>query len=232
MVIVDRDRYATGMKAQLAALHDARGRGMPRRGWKVGLNVPEVLTQLGLRHSGVGWLNGDREYRSGDVVRSAAGHALHAEPELCLRLGADVAPDATPDAAAASITGVAPAIEIVDYALPRTDLDTIVAHSMFHYGFVVGGWHAPDRAADLGGQWPVIAVDGAAALKPRSDLVPAQLGEIVVFVAAFLAAFGESLRADDLILSGSYTPVAVPLAPRASVRAQFGPLGEVHCRIA
>ena len=231
-MVADRERYAAGMAAQLAALHATLARGTPRRGWKVGLNVPEILRTLRLRHSGVGWLNGGREYRSGDVVAAAAGSVLHAEPELCLRLGAAIAPDASADAAAASITGIAPALELVDYALPRTDLDTIVAHSMFHHGFVVGGWHPPDAALDLGRQWPLIEVDGVAAGEPRSDLVPQHLGEIVVFVASFLHAFGESLRADDLILSGSYTAVAAPLASGASVRARFGRLGEVHCRVA
>ena len=69
-------------------------------------------------------------------------------------------------------------------------------------------------------------------LKPRSDLVPTNLAQIVHFVAVFLDAFGEALEPGDLILSGSFCPVAVPLGPGNEAHAEFGPLGEVSVKVA
>ena len=50
------------------------------------------------------------------------------------------------------------------------------------------------------------------------------------FVARFLAEFGESLEATDIILSGSYTSTAVDLTIGSEVRADFGPLGSLSVR--
>jgi 2-keto-4-pentenoate hydratase len=228
-MLMDQARYAPGMNAQLAAMDDA---GMARCGWKVGINVPEVLAQLGLCHSAVGWLNGQRRYRSGDLVPSLPGSKLHVEPELCLKLSHDVRSAMAPGEAFRCIDAVAPALELVDYALPRGGLDEIVAHSMFHHGFVLGGWRSPDAAADLGSRWPTLEVAGVAAPPPRSDLVPRSLEEIVLFVASFLEAFGRSPLAGDLILSGSYLPTAIEIRPGGGVHADYGPLGDVGCRVA
>lgn len=49
MALADFDRYAPGMALQLEAFDKALAAGMPRLGWKVGINVPEVLGQLKLR---------------------------------------------------------------------------------------------------------------------------------------------------------------------------------------
>lgn len=230
-MIADRERYARGMAAQLAAFEAALADGMPRRGWKVGLNVPEVLAHFGVGHSAVGWLNGRREYRSGATIPYSGGGILHAEPELCLRLAGDVSSRETPDDARGRIASIAPAIELVDYSRPRADLDAIVGHSMFHYGFVVGEWQPTDRAGELGREWPRMASGDGVPVETRPGLVPSHLGAIVAFVAAFLEAFGHSLQAGDLVLSGAYTASAVPLAVGVEARAEFGPLGEVRCRL-
>ncbi len=42
-----------GMTRQLEALDAALAQGMPRRGWKVAIDVPEVPARLGLPHAGV-----------------------------------------------------------------------------------------------------------------------------------------------------------------------------------
>jgi 2-keto-4-pentenoate hydratase len=219
------------MQAQLAALREARAKGMPRRGWKVGINVPEVLERLGLRHSGVAWLDGWQVRRSGEALAAPPGSRLHVEPELCLALAA--APDraAGREAARACLAQVAPALEIVDYARPASGLDEVVAHGMFHAGCVLGPAQPPGAARELGSRWPVLKLQGSPALRPRPDLVPEHLGDLVLFVAAFLEAFGERLEAGDLILSGSYTELALPVAEGQTVRGDFGPLGEVELRI-
>jgi 2-keto-4-pentenoate hydratase len=225
--VPDRERYAPGMERQLEGLREALRAGMPRCGWKVGINVPEVLRRLGLRHPGVGWLDGRRRYRGGARITLPEGARLHVEPELCLVLAAPIPPSLAPDEALGRVEGAAPAFELVDYARPGADLDTVVAHSMFHAGLVVGAWQPPEQASELGGEWPRLEGAGRPSPPPRSDLVPRHLGELLLFVARFLASFGESLEAGDLVLSGSYTETALRLTCGSEVRGDFGRLGRL-----
>jgi 2-keto-4-pentenoate hydratase len=229
---LDAAPFAPGMARQLAALREALAAGMPRRGWKIGLNVPEVQRRLGLAHAGVGWLDGRRVVPSGALFPAPAGARLHVEAELALRLARAIPAGVGPDDALAAVAGVAPALELVDYARPASDLDDVVAGSMFHAACVLGPEQPPAVADAPGARPPLLRVDGAATPAPREDLVPAHLGEILALAADLLAAFGQGLAAGDLLLSGAFAERAVPLPPGSRAEADFGPLGRVGVRIA
>lgn len=229
--IVDRDRYAPGMARQLAAFRAAVAAGTPRIGWKVGINAPRVLQSLGLRHSGVGWIDGQCVLSSGDEFTPASGARIRVEPELCIHLNGAVPASLDVASAGARVAAVSPAIEIVDYAKSADGLDAVVGHSMFHAAVVLGGrapWTTPPG---LGSTLPVLQVDGELGPLPGEDLVPSDLGGLLAFVAAFLEEFGEALGGDDIVLTGSYTERAVAVASGNQVRADFGPLGSVQVRI-
>jgi 2-keto-4-pentenoate hydratase len=156
----DRDRYAAGVQVQLARLQEAIGAGMPRRGWKVGIDVPEILEAQGLRHPGVGWIREDRVLGSGAVFEPPADARLHVEAEICLRMAGTPPPGCGRDEAFAAIAAVAPALEIVNYARPTDELDAVIAHSMFHEACVVGEeLPTSELPADLGREWPVLSID-------------------------------------------------------------------------
>lgn len=226
--------YLHGLSLQLATLQERLADGMPRCGWKVGINVPEVQQKLGLTHALVGWLDGDKVMASGAQVVCAEGALLHAEPELCLRLARDVDPAADLATARAAVDAVAPALELVDYQKPRTRLTDIVAHSMFHAGCVLGAWQPVPPAVGVERDIDIAAdvrfrVAEQTSEPARADLVPTDLGELVLGVARLLAESTERLLAGDLILSGSFTAKALPLKPGAEVWAQLGHFGSVAC---
>jgi len=228
----DRERYAAGMAIQLARLRDAIDAGMPRRGWKIGINVPEILEAQGLSHPGVGWIRGDRVLESGAMFEPPAGARLHVEAEICLRMSGMPPPGCGREEAFAAIASVAPALEIVNYARSADGLDDVIADSMFHEACVIGaGVAASTVPSGLGNEWPVLSVDTEPGPPARPDLVSSHLGDIATFVASFLETFGQSLRAGDLILSGSYMARASRVRPGQSARARFGSLGEVFVRI-
>lgn len=227
------ERYAIALAAQLAVLRARVAAGMPRRGWKVGINVPEIQAKLGLEHSLVGWLDGDRVFPNSATIPLPSGSLFHVEPELCLRLAEGVAADADLAAARAAVDAIAPALEIVDYAKPARSLDAIIEHSMFHSACVLGEWHAvPSTGAiDIAKQVRLRA--GTRESEPaRVDLVPENVGEIVLLVARVLGSAGERLVAGDLILSGSFTAKALPLEPRNTAIAELGRFGTVSCTLA
>lgn len=224
--------YAPGMRLQLAALAARTAQGMPRRGWKIGINVPEVQQRLGLSHALVGFLDGAHVLDSDTEIYSPESAQLKLEPELCLTLGSRVVHGASHAEARAAISQVQPALELVDYTKPMRGLDDLISHSMFHHGIVLGAPRplpSPEQVVELG---RVLRFDvgGKVVTPSRSDLIPADLSELVLLVARLLGEFGESLQPGDLLMSGAFVDKAVPLLPGQAASADFGALGEVRVR--
>jgi 2-keto-4-pentenoate hydratase len=230
--VVAPEKFAPGMVLQLARLREALAGGMPRRGWKIGINVPEVLGQLDLPHPGVGWLDGRRVFSAGAELERPPDAQLRVEPEVAVAVAKVVAPGCSAEAARSCIESVRPALEIVNYGQPSSGLDDVVAHCMFHDATILGSPASLEAARDLGNGLPTLRVGPRSSDPPRADLVPADLGELVAFVAKYLAAFGQALEPGDLVLSGSYTARAVAIEAGDEAVAEFGPLGTVSARVA
>jgi 2-keto-4-pentenoate hydratase len=228
---IEPERFAAGMRLQLERLHEALAGGMPRLGWKIGINVPEVQKRAGLPHSGVGWLDGRRRHASGSRLQLHPTARPRAEAELGIRIGEDIAAGMDRDAAARCIAAVCPALEIVDYARPGSGLDGVIAHSMFHEATVLGAELPAIPENALGTRWPTLRAGEREAAPARRDLVPQDPADIALFVAAYLECFGERLQAGDWILSGSYMAEALPLQPGDELRAEFGALGTIQVQI-
>jgi 2-oxo-3-hexenedioate decarboxylase len=222
------DMLNVAMVEQLQLLDARIAAGMPRLGWKIGINVPEVQRQLGLSHALIGWLDGARCYASGASLPLPAAAKVHAEVELCVRVARAVDPHADSTAALAAVDAVAPAIELVDYAIPAHDLAGVIRSSMFHYGTVLGSWQQP-RADIAVAPDVTLRVDGVQAASARAELVPQHLGELVLFVAQQLTAAGRQLQAGDHILSGCFVAKALPLRAGQTAAAQLGDFGSVSC---
>jgi len=136
--VVRPEKFAEGMRRQLDRFHAALAGGMPRRGWKIGINVPEVLRRLELPHPAVAWIDGRRVVPTGSRLSVPEGARLHVEPELALLLASAVPPDGSPDTALDGIVSVQPALEVVDYSPPTSGIDDLLAHGMFHHATVLG----------------------------------------------------------------------------------------------
>jgi 2-keto-4-pentenoate hydratase len=95
------------MARQLERFRAALASGMPRRGWKIGINVPEVLRRLDLTHPGVGWIDGRRVFADGVELAARADARLHAEPELALAIARAVPPACDADLLSGSFTASA-----------------------------------------------------------------------------------------------------------------------------
>jgi 2-oxo-3-hexenedioate decarboxylase len=215
--------------AEQLQLLDARlAAGMPRLGWKIGINVPDVQKKLGLSHALIGWLDGARCYASGASVQVPASAKLHVEVELCVRLSRAVDAHADRSTALAAVDAIAPALELVDYALPASDLAGVVRNSMFHFGCVLGSWQSPRANLDIARD-VTLHVDGTQAEAARAELVPQQLADLVAFVAQQLAAAGQTLQAGDHILSGCFVTKALPFRAGQTAEARLGDFGIVRC---
>lgn len=220
------------MTFQLQQLAMAQAKGMPRRGWKIGINVPEMLKRLSLPHPGLGWLNGDRVLPSGSTFEPPPESQLHVEPEVAVVISGPIEAGSSSASARSRIAAVHPALELVNYSKPKSGLADVVSHSMFHEATILGDPVALAEALELGSTWPRLSIASGEPLLPRSDLVPVDLGDLVAFAASFLAAFGQSLDEGDLLLSGAFIAQAPSISAGDTAVAEYGQMGAVSVRIA
>jgi 2-keto-4-pentenoate hydratase len=160
-------------------------------------------------------------------------HKPVAEPEIAAYVATDLPGGASRDATIAAVGALGPAIELADLNPPAADVEVALAGNIFHRNVILG---APDRSR------AGVKLDGLAGLVfrrgaqvARQEDLQANIGnivDIVAHVAGTLAAYGERLRAGDVIITGSIVPppliekdeteFAYALAPMEQLSVKFG----------
>jgi 2-keto-4-pentenoate hydratase len=210
-------RLAAALEAQLDHWRSTKRAGAAHVGWKVGGDIAEIDAVTGGR-PGLGHLTSASLLADGDRY-DPGGANLHADTELVVEVGRDVGPELDAAHAAAAVTGVCVALELVNLTRPPDDLEGIVAANVFHRAFVLGRDARPPLAAGAVAR-SVVNGDVRASAPARVDV-----GEAVVTIARLLAAAGERLRRGDRILTGAITQVAI--RPGETVAAEIDGLGRV-----
>jgi 2-keto-4-pentenoate hydratase len=220
----DDARVRRGMARQLesrARLLDAGARPI---GWKLGLGTAAAMEQHGTTAPVVGHLT-DRGLRAtgSDIAIGDWGKPA-AEPEIAVHVARDVPPDGERDAVAAAIGGLGVAIELVD--LGDGELEDILAGDIFHRHVVLGPPSSGIALGDLRGAI-VLGDEGQYVADPLAlvgDPVAA-----LAHLATHLAAFGETVRAGEVLITGSIVP-ALQVEPGQRLEYRLEPLGELTLR--
>jgi 2-keto-4-pentenoate hydratase len=217
----DDPRVRRGMERQLAARERLLAEGARPIGWKLGLGTAAAMEQHGTSAPVVGHLidRGVRETGS-DVAIGDWGKPA-AEPEIAVHVARDVPPDGEHDAVAAAVGGLGVAIELVD--LGGGELEDILAGDIFHRHVILGPPASGTAHDDLRGAI-VLGDDGQYVADPLAlvgDPVAA-----LAHLATHLAAFGESVRAGDVLITGSIVP-ALEIQPGQRLEYRVEPLGEL-----
>jgi 2-keto-4-pentenoate hydratase len=221
----DDPRVRRGMARQLELRRRALRDGARPLGWKLGLGTPAAMEKLGTAAPLVGFLT-DRSVLDPGAECSVGGWGKQtAEPEVAIQLAADVPGGADRATAAAAISALAPAVELVDIG-DASDVEEILAGGIFHRRVVLG----PADASVRDGLRAEVRLGSA---DPRTVADPFALTgdppKVVAHVATHLAALGETLRAGEVIIAGSILP-ALSVAPGDTLRYRLAPLGEVGVR--
>lgn len=205
--ITDDDRIVHGMRAQLAARRKRLDAGEAPLGWKVGFGAPAALARLNLTAPIVGYLMQSGRRDSGASVSLKGWIKPVAEPEICVLIGTDVGGGTGKDVAKAAIAALGPAIELADMDIPPDDVEKILSANIFQRHVIVGPRSAAYAGAKLDGLTGRITRRGVDA-GTMSDLEvnTGRVIDIVRHVADVLAAFGEMLRAGEIIICGSVFP--------------------------
>jgi len=229
----DDPRIKRAMSVQLAkrrALIDAGGASL---GWKVGFGSAPAMEKFKITAPLVGFLMKGGLVASGDTVPLKGWVKPVAEPEIAVHIGQDLPPGGDVAAAAAAIAALSPAIELADADLPFEDPEAIVANNIFQRHVVLGPRdpsRAGGNASGLTGR--VIRRGAESARTTDPEAATGKLVDTVRHVADLLGAFGERLRAGDIIIGGSVTPPVFVELDEPGITFALDPIGEVAVRFA
>ncbi|PPJ25686.1 2-keto-4-pentenoate hydratase [Nocardia nova] len=208
--------------------HRRRG-GSVVVGRKIGLTSAAVQRQLGVDRPDFGVLFDDMDVSGLDTVPIGRLLQPRVEAEVAFVLGADLAGDDLGlSAVRAAVEYATAALEIVDSRIANWDItigDTIADNASSGL-FVLG-----DRKVSLAEFEPVnvamtMQLDGAAASAGTGADCLGDPMIALLWLARTAQAFGEPLRAGQVVLSGALGPMAV-VRPGTTVRAEISALGEV-----
>jgi 2-keto-4-pentenoate hydratase len=224
----DRLSLDDAYRIQLALLAQ---RGARRAGWKVGLTSSAIQQQFQVHEPVFGCLLADGRLVSGHAFRANELIAPGFENELCLVMGADLAPGATREEVAAAVARVHPAFEIIETRGDLTrQLALALADNAQQKAFVLG---PQVERADLPALDKVtisVRINGADVAAADGSAVLGHPYNSVVWLAGKLAQFGEKVRAGDHIMSGSFTR-QFPLNKGDRIQADFAGIGTVTASV-
>jgi 2-keto-4-pentenoate hydratase len=217
----DDPRVRRGMERQLERRRRLLDDGARPIGWKLGLGTAAAMEQHGTSAPLIGFLTDRGLQEPGAAVAIGGWGKPTAEPEIAVHVARDVPADGDRDAVAAAIAGLGAAIELVD--LGGGEVEEILAGDMFHRHVVLGPAANGVPAADLRG---AIRLGGDS---QSVDDPLALVGDPVAalaHLASHLAAFGETVRAGEVLITGSIVP-ALSVAPGQRLEYALEPLGEL-----
>ena len=204
----------------------AQGRRIVGR--KAGLTAKAVQAQLGVDQPDFGVLFADMRVADGGNLDPARCLQPKAEAEIAFVLARDLlSTETTPDDVAAAVATVHAAIEIVDSRIADwkiTFADTVADNGSSAF-FVLAQPGLPLAGLDLEGAGMEMRFNGEVV---STGMGAAALGNplnAAAWLASTLAARGEPLKADDVLLAGALGPM-VALTPGDKVVASVAGIGE------
>jgi 2-keto-4-pentenoate hydratase len=228
----DDPRIQRGMAAQLGRWRERLGAGEKPLGWKVGFGSPAAMHKLAIQAPLTGFLTDKALVATGATVSLAGWSKPAAEPEIAVHMGRDLPAGAGRDTVRAAIAGLGPAIELADVDRPPDDVERILAGNIYQRGVIVGPCDASRAGGVVNGLHGRIARNGSAfAQTSDPQALTGELVGIVRHVADTLAAFGQTLRAGQIIITGSIVPPLWVEAGEAIV-FELEPVGSVSVRFA
>jgi 2-keto-4-pentenoate hydratase len=180
-----------------------------RVGYKIGCTSPVMQQYLDIAHPCGGGVFANGVHQSGVSLRAADFVRVGVECEIAVRLARDLAATEEPFTAewvGESIEAYLPAIEIVDDRYVKWETlgaPTLVADDFFAAGCVLGEPVARSAAPDLAAVVGRALINGSEAGRGTGADVSGHPHNALAWLANHLAAGDKSLRAGEIVLTGS-----------------------------
>jgi 2-oxo-3-hexenedioate decarboxylase/2-keto-4-pentenoate hydratase len=228
-MMVDAYRIQDALVALVAA-----ETGTAAAGYKIGLTTKRMQAFCGIDQPIAGVVLADRVVQSGARLDPQAYGRLGIEFEICVRLGCELPGREAPylvSEVAAAIDGVCAAVEIVDdrgadYA--ALDAVSLVADNSWNAGVVLGAFRTPDM--DLAAAVGTVTKSGETIGSGTGADVLGHPLAAVAWLADHLGLSGRSLRAGDLVMTGSMVTTRFP-EPGDAYHFDIAGLGTVEVTI-
>jgi 2-keto-4-pentenoate hydratase len=222
-------RVRLGMEGQLAERDRRLASGELPLGWKLGFGSTEAMERLRIPAPLVGFLT-DRSQLEPGRPASVGGWTHPAlEPEIAVRLGADLPPGGPREAAAGAISAIAPVYELVAVDPPPSEVAAILAGNIFHRRVVLGpeAEMDPGRFASLRA---LVVVNGDKRPVAAPQAATGELVGLVRHVADLLGEFGSSLRGGEIVICGSIVP-PISISRGDDVAYRLDRIGTISLRV-
>jgi 2-keto-4-pentenoate hydratase len=229
-------RISRGMTEQLRHRSELLRAGDKPLGWKLAFGGPAAMERLHINAPLVGFLLQSALLRSGSTVSLSNWKKPAAEPEIAVHLAKDLPANADRVTATAAIAGLGPAIELADVDHPSDDVEGTLARNIYQRHIILGSNDTTRAGGVLDGLTCRVIRNGsevACATDPQSlQALTGELIDIVRHTANLVAAFGETLRAGQIIIAGSIIPplwaaageeIVYQLAPVDTITIRFAP---------
>jgi 2-keto-4-pentenoate hydratase len=225
-------RVQAGLGDQLELRRRRLAEGDRPLGWKVAFGAPQVLELLGLGAPLVGFLTTRALVEPGSVYPIGGWTKAALEAEIAVHMGSDLGPGASREETGAAIAGLGPALELADIDRPLEELEAVLAENIYQRGVILGPPDPARAGGDVTGIRARVRVDGeeTGATDDPTALTGDLLG-VVAHVASLLDAFGETLRAGEVVITGALLPHTWP-SPGQRVELELEPLGRLDVSFA
>jgi 2-keto-4-pentenoate hydratase len=207
-------RITRGMQSQLATRRELLSAGARHLGWKVGFGSGSAMQRLGTSAPLFGFLVDRTLVESGSTVSIDGWVRPVFEAEVAVHLGAG-----------GSVAGMGAAIELADSDPAIADVETILAGDIFHRYVVLGPVRSVDSVEGL-----VVRVlrDGEEiARTSEPSQLTGEIGPVLQALRELLEQNGETLRAGDIVITGSVVP-PIEVARGQRLRTEMSTLGSVE----
>jgi 2-keto-4-pentenoate hydratase len=211
-------------RVQLGLIARRCAAGEHQIGWKVGLTAPAIQQQFGFHEPVFGCILGTTP--SGHIFAPADLINPGFENELCMRVGQDLAGHVTIDQVRDAINVIYPSLEIIETRGPFTEqIALALADNAQQKTVVLGDPVAlPPHPETIEAR---VIINGELVATGTGDAVLSNPLNSVVWLAGKLVQYGRTLRAGEIIMTGSFTR-QFPIAPGNRIRTEFAGVGGVE----
>jgi 2-keto-4-pentenoate hydratase len=199
-------------------------------GFKVGFTNIPVREKMGLPDSTYGYLLNTMILATGGALQMSELIAPKIECEICFKLGADLTGKGlTVEQVLAATESVSASFEICDARIKdwKCPYPDFFADNGFSARVVLSGNWRPVGAVDLLGETVVLTQDGNKLAEGKGAMAMGHPAKAVAWLAGKLADRGRGLKAGQIVMTGTLTPI-LPIAKGSTYVATFSTLGQVR----
>ena len=225
----DRLSLDEAYRIQLALIDRRCTQGERQIGWKVGLTSKPIQEQFGFHEPCFGCIFETRPsghlFAAGELIRPGF------ETELCVRLGRPLTGEVTLEEAAAAVAVVHPSFEITETRGDPAQIALMLADNAQQRSVILGEPVALTSAPRLDQVEAHVELNGSIVATGIGAAVLDHPLNSVAWLARKLREYGRSLRAGEVVMTGSLVR-QFPLAPGDYARASFSGIGTVEVLLA